>query len=170
MRFFPFLPGRTILVLQVRKTIMEIKDVLRNLRESNHLTQDQMAERAMVTRQAVSRWETGETQPSTDTLQILSREFNVSINTLLGSPRQLICQCCGMPMGEDDLVSREKDGSFNEEYCKWCYADGKYTYNDMDKLIDVCVAHMANESFTAEQARSYMRQVLPKLNYWKGRV
>ena len=149
---------------------MEIKDVLRNLRESNHLTQDQMAERAMVTRQAVSRWETGETQPSTDTLQILSREFNVSINTLLGSPRQLICQCCGMPMGEDDLVSREKDGSFNEEYCKWCYADGKYTYNDMDKLIDVCVAHMANESFTAEQARSYMRQVLPKLNYWKGRV
>ena len=97
---------------------MEVKDVLRNLRESNHLTQDQMAERAMVTRQAVSRWETGETQPSTDTLQILSREFNVSINTLLGSPRQLICQCCGMPMGEDDLVSREKDGSFNEEYCK----------------------------------------------------
>ena len=69
---------------------MEIKDILRNLRESNHLTQDQMAERAMVTRQAVSRWENGETQPSTDTLRVLSREFNVSINTLLGSPRQLV--------------------------------------------------------------------------------
>jgi hypothetical protein len=40
----------------------------------------------------------------------------------------------------------------------------------MDKLIDVCVAHMASESFTEEQARSYMRQVLPKLNYWKERV
>ena len=71
---------------------METKDVLRQLREKNNLTQDQMAERVMVTRQAVSRWENGETQPNTDTLKILSREFDVSINTLLGSPRQLICQ------------------------------------------------------------------------------
>ena len=92
---------------------MEIKDILRNLRENNHLTQDQMAERAMVTRQAVSRWENGETQPSTDTLRVLSREFNVSINTLLGSPRQLVCQCCGMPLTEDALISKEKDGSFS---------------------------------------------------------
>jgi transcriptional regulator with XRE-family HTH domain len=73
---------------------METKDILRQLREKNDLTQDQMADRVMVTRQAVSRWETGETQPSTDTLKILSKEFDVSINTLLGSPRQLVCQCC----------------------------------------------------------------------------
>ena len=38
---------------------METKDVLRQLRETHHLTQDQMAERVMVTRQAVSRWENG---------------------------------------------------------------------------------------------------------------
>ena len=63
---------------------METKDILRQLREKNDLTQDQMADRVMVTRQAVSRWETGETQPNTDTLKILSKEFNVSINTLLG--------------------------------------------------------------------------------------
>ena len=56
---------------------METKDVLRQLREKNNLTQDQMAERVMVTRQAVSRWENGETQPNTDTLKILSREFDV---------------------------------------------------------------------------------------------
>ena len=76
---------------------MEIKDILRNLRESNHLTQDQMAERAMVTRQAVSRWENGDTQPSTDTLRILSREFNVSINTLLGSPGSLSASAVECP-------------------------------------------------------------------------
>ena len=66
---------------------METKDILRSLREKNKMTQDQMAERLMVTRQAVSRWENGDTQPNTDTLRILSKEFNVSINTLLGSPR-----------------------------------------------------------------------------------
>ena len=146
---------------------METKDILRNLRESRHLTQDQMAERVMVSRQAVSRWENGETQPNTDTLKILSREFDVSINTLLGSPRQLVCQCCGMPLSEDGIISKESDGSFNEDYCKWCYADGTYTYDDMDELIDVCVGNMVNESFTEEQARTYLKQTLPKLDYWK---
>ena len=146
---------------------MEIKDVLKDLRKSRNLTQEQMAERVMVSRQAVSRWETGETQPNTDTLKILSREFDVSINTLLGSPRQLICQCCGMPLGEDEFISKESDGSFNEDYCKWCYADGTYTYDDMDELVDVCVGHMVSESFTEEQARAYMKQMLPTLDYWK---
>ena len=109
---------------------METKDILRQLREKNDLTQDQMADRVMVTRQAVSRWETGETQPNTDTLKILSKEFDVSINTLLGSPRQLVCQCCGMPLSEDSMISHEPDGSFNEDYCKWCYTDGEFAYKD----------------------------------------
>ena len=64
---------------------METKDVLKKIREDNNLTQEEFAERVLVTRQAVSRWETGETQPNTETLKILSREFNVSINTLLGA-------------------------------------------------------------------------------------
>ena len=79
---------------------MEIQGILKNLREKNNLTQEQLAERVQVTRQAVSRWETGETQPNTDTLKLLSRVFDVSINTLLGSPRQLVCQCCGMPLND----------------------------------------------------------------------
>ena len=105
---------------------MGTKEILRKLREEHGFSQDQLAERVMVTRQAVSRWETGETQPNTDTLKLLSKEFGVSINTLLGSPRQLVCQCCGMPL-EDAIISREKDGTLNEDYCQWCYADGTYT-------------------------------------------
>ena len=146
---------------------METIDILRNLREKNDLTQDELAERVMVTRQAVSRWETGETQPNTDTLKLLSKEFDVSINTLLGSPRKLVCQCCGMPLSDDGMISKEPDGSFNEDYCKWCYADGTYTYSNMNDLIEVCVKHMANENFSEEQARAYMQQILPNLDYWK---
>ena len=59
---------------------MEIQGILKNLREKNNLTQEQLAERVQVTRQAVSRWETGETQPNTDTLKLLSRVFDVSIS------------------------------------------------------------------------------------------
>lgn len=146
---------------------MEIQDILKKLREKKNLTQGQLAERIMVTRQAVSRWENGETQPNTEALKLLSREFNVSINTLLGSPRKLICQCCGMPLEDDEIISRDMDGSLNEDYCKWCYADGTYTYSDMDDLIDVCVGHMVGEDFSEEQARTYMKQILPELDYWK---
>lgn len=145
---------------------MEVKDILKNLREKNNLTQEQIAERVLVTRQAVSRWETGETVPNTETLKQLSKLFDVSINTLLGSPRQLICQCCGMPL-EDSTISKEPNGNFNEEYCKWCYSDGEFKYTSKEQLIDFCVEHMANESWPAEQVRAHMEAVVPKLNHWK---
>ena len=145
---------------------MNTKDVIYELRTKNGLSQDELAEKVFVTRQAVSRWETGETVPNTETLKRLSELFNVSINTLLGAPRQLICQCCGMPL-DDAIISRNQDGTRNEDYCKWCYADGTYTYSDMDDLINVCVRHMVNDDFSEEQARAYMEQLLPTLDYWK---
>ena len=145
---------------------METKDIILELRTKKGLSQEELAEKIFVTRQAVSRWETGETIPNTETLKLLSQLFDVSINTLLGSPRQLICQCCGMPL-EDSNISKEVDGIFNEEYCKWCYADGEYMYHNMDDLIEVCIAHMANEAFPSEQVRAYMKEMLPKLDYWK---
>ena len=146
---------------------METKDFILELRMKKGLSQDDLAGRVMVTRQAVSRWENGETVPNTETLKLLSKEFDVSINTLLGAPRQLICQCCGMPLEDDSIIGRDSDGALNEDYCKWCYADGNYTYSDMDELIDICVKNMVNENFTEEQARSYMMELLPKLDYWK---
>ena len=145
---------------------METKDIILELRNKAGLSQDELAEKVFVTRQAVSRWENGETTPGTETLKLLSKLFDVSINTILGSPRQLICQCCGMPL-EDASISKEPDGLFNEEYCKWCYADGEYMYHDMDELINVCVNHMATDEFTPEQVRAYMKDMLPKLDYWK---
>ena len=145
---------------------MDTKDVLYTLRTRSGLSQDALAEKLFVTRQAVSRWENGETVPNTETLKLLSKEFQVSINTLLGSPHPLICQCCGMPM-EDEILGRNRDGSLNEDYCQWCYADGTYTYSDMDDLIGVCVPNLVQQGFTEAQARDYLKQTLPTLDYWK---
>ena len=148
---------------------METKDIIYDLRSKINMSQEELAQKVFVTRQAVSRWETGETVPNTETLKLLSNLFNVSINTLLGSPRELRCQCCGMPI-DDGIMSREPDGEFNEDYCKWCYSDGKYTYSDMNTLIDFCSEHMANESFSAEQARQYLTAMLPGLKYWREKI
>ncbi|MBQ4088224.1 MAG: helix-turn-helix domain-containing protein [Clostridia bacterium] len=145
---------------------METKDMIWKLRTKKGMSQEELATKTFVTRQAVSRWETGETVPNTEELKLLSKALDVSVNTLSRYPKALICQCCGMPL-EDAVISREQDGAFNEEFCKWCYADGKFTYHSMDELIDFCATHMATEDYTEDMVRAYMQEFLPTLHYWK---
>ena len=57
---------------------METKDILLQLRTEKGLSQEELAGRVFVTRQAVSRWENGETTPGTEPLKLLSKEFDVS--------------------------------------------------------------------------------------------
>ena len=115
---------------------METKDIILDLRTKKGLSQEELAEKMFVTRQAVSRWENGETIPNIDTLKLLSKYFDVSINTLLGSPQQLVCKCCGMNL-EDCDISKEINGNFNEEYCKWCYVDGDFTLDFWKQYIKI---------------------------------
>lgn len=145
---------------------MNTQNILLELRTKSGLSQEELAEKVYVTRQAVSRWETGETVPGTETLKLLSELFDVSINTLLGAPQKLVCQCCGMPL-DDSSISREPDGAFNEEYCKWCYTDGKFVYASLEELTNFLVEHMSNENFPPEQARPYFEALLPTLGHWK---
>lgn len=143
---------------------MEFKDVFLNLRKKSGLSQNEMAEKLFVTRQAVSRWERGETVPEIETLQALSQFFGVSINTLLGSPRTLICQSCGMPLS-DEVLAQNLDGTFNEAYCKWCWEGGNYTEEcSMEEMIEECIPHMPGDP---EAARTYLRGLLPTLERWK---
>ena len=144
---------------------MNTKDILLQLRTTKGLSQEQLAEQVFVTRQAVSRWETGETTPNTETLKLLSKLYDVSINTLLGAPRQLICQCCGMPL-EDATTSHEPDGAFNEDYCKWCYTDGQFAYSSLEELLAFLVPHMSNDAWPPEQVRADLADMLPKLRHW----
>ncbi|WP_330637966.1 helix-turn-helix transcriptional regulator [Anaerostipes sp.] len=56
---------------------METKNIILELRTQKGMSQDELAKKIMVTRQAVSRWENGETVPNTETLKLLSKEFGV---------------------------------------------------------------------------------------------
>ena len=42
---------------------------------------------------------------------------------------------------DDGMISKEPDGSFNEEYCKWCYTDGEFAYKSKDTLLDYLPGH-----------------------------
>lgn len=71
-----------------------------------------------------------------------------------------------MPL-EDANISREPDGSFNETYCKWCYADGKFVYSSLDELLRFLEGHMSNETWPPDKVRAYFEDQLPKLAHWK---
>ena len=146
---------------------MEIGEKIRRIIIERGLTQDELAEKVFVTRQAGSRWEKGETTPNVETLKLLSGVFDVSINTLLGSPRQLICQCCGMPL-DDSTLSKGPDGAFNEDYCKWCYADGQFAYPTKASLLDYLMAHMPHpDNAPAAVCRAQFDTYLSRLKHWK---
>ncbi len=63
---------------------MKLNEAVIKIREENNLTQEEMAKRIFVTRQAISKWERGLGYPSLDVLRLISREFKISINELLG--------------------------------------------------------------------------------------
>ena len=71
-----------------------------------------------------------------------------------------------MPL-DDASISREPDGAFNEEYCKWCYTDGEFVYKSLDELIDFLVGHLSNENWPPEQARAFFEAQLPTLKHWQ---
>ena len=68
---------------------------------------------------------------------------------------------------EEGIISRNADGSPNADYCRWCFADGTYTYSNMDELIEISVRELVKQGFSEEQARAHMRELLPTLDYWK---
>ena len=71
------------------------KDALSRLRYERGLTQEELAKRLYITRQAVSRWERGETEPGIDIIKLIAREPEVPMTELLDMSKDY-CQSCGM--------------------------------------------------------------------------
>ena len=62
-------------------------DNIRKHRKLNNMSQDELAEKLNVTRQSISLWETGQTQPSLENIVALAKLFKVSTDELLVSDR-----------------------------------------------------------------------------------
>ena len=152
---------------------METKDAILQLRKDLGISQDEFAEKLFVTRQAISRWENGETIPNTDTLKMLANTFHVSVDYLLGhTPPQ--CQSCGMALEQDSDRGTESDGSKSQEYCAFCYQQGEFVHAiTMEEMAEHNLQDLAdwNESvglhLTKEEARAQLLEFLPTLKRWK---
>ena len=145
-----------------------LKDALARLRRERGLTQEELARRLYITRQAVSRWETGATEPGIDMLKLIARELDVPVTALLDMPEHY-CQSCGMMFTGPGQHGHEADGSEAEDLCRWCYDEGAYTYETtMDEMIEDCAPRMAEAmGWTVDEAASLLGAVLPTLRRWR---
>lgn len=143
------------------------------LRQSLNLSQDEFAKKIFVTRQAVSRWENGDTTPSVDTLKLIAEAFHVSVDHLLGHPSGL-CQSCGMALVQDSDKGTEADGRKSEEYCAFCFQNGAFTEDiTVEELIEHNLEDLdqwnksAGLHLTEQEAREQLREFLPTLKRWR---
>lgn len=90
---------------------IEIANRLVNLRKSNNLSQEALAEKLGISRQAVSKWERAEASPDTDNLILLARLYGISLDELLKTddeiPRPFVEERAGTLNGETDQTEQE---------------------------------------------------------------
>ena len=86
---------------------------------------------------------------------------------------QRFCQSCGMPLTED-VLGTNADGSKNEDYCMYCYKDGKFLQDcTMEEMIEHCAqfVNAVNEGLekpiTKEEYIGMMKTYFPQLKRWR---
>ena len=97
------------------------------------------------------------------------REVNAGVANGM-EMNQKFCQCCGMPMGNtDEQYGTNADGSKNEDYCKYCYADGGFIKEQtLEEMIESCIPFLIQDGDckTEEEARELLQKELPSLKRW----
>lgn len=148
---------------------MAIKDVLPELRQSRNMTQKDLAEKVFVTRQAVSRWENGETTPSIDMAKLIANVLDVPVMRVLDLPQEPACQCCGTPFSVPHMPKgTNADGTENPDYCKWCYDEGAFANETMDDVIEKSAPYLVQATgMSLDEAVSFMGALLPSLKRWQ---
>ena len=148
---------------------MTIKDVLPQVRKEKGLTQEELARKLYVTRQAVSRWETGETTPSIDMSKLIGDALDVPVMRLLDLPQEPACQCCGTPFSVPNMdKGTDADGTENPAFCKWCYDGGEFADATMDEVIEKSAPYLVQATgVSLDEAVSFMGALLPTLDRWK---
>lgn len=132
---------------------MAFAEKLIAIRRAHHLTQEQLAAKLFVTRQAVSRWERDEVTPGIDMMKLIAAVTGEPLSHLLEMPEHY-CQSCGMILTPDDCGT-DATGATTDHYCKWCYDHGKYTYDTtMEAMIEDCAPRLAqNNGMVARRSR-----------------
>lgn len=149
---------------------MSVGEKISELRKSKGITQEELAAKLYVTRQAVSRWETGETEPGIDMRKLIAIALDAPVVELLDLSTEDLCQCCGTPFSVPNMPrGTEADGTESADYCKWCYEDGRLKAAELDDFIEETAPYfMQATGCEKDEAISFLGALLPSLKRWKA--
>ena len=120
---------------------MKLEDNLQKFRRLKGLSQEELAEKCQISRQAIAKWESGESVPTIDKLIFLADFYKVSL---------------------DELVGRKTDIEILDEFIKRFVPKGVIPTGDDDahqitcRLFDFLDKH----GFSAEDKLSAMHEIL----------
>ena len=109
--------------------MMRLSEKIKKIRNDNKFTQEQFAEKMLVSRTAVSKWENDTCYPSIDSLKYMSEVFNISLDELI------------------DFIDENKMIKFVAETSKYSISEYKFTIPDGSRLKEALnKANEQNES------------------------
>lgn len=86
-----------------------------------------------------------------------------------------ICQSCGMDMVKKEDFGTNADGMVNQEYCCYCFQNGKFSQDcTMEEMVENNLAYLdeynreCGTAFGKEEARKQMMDYFPTLKRWKN--
>ena len=81
-----------------------------------------------------------------------------------------VCQSCGMPLNKEENQGTNEDNSKTNEYCKFCFENGKFTNPDltMEKVIEKSVELSKKLWMPEDKAREIANNTIPKLKRLSG--
>lgn len=152
---------------------MIFSEKLQLIRKNKGLTQEELAERLDVSRQAVARWESGQVYPDISNLIQISNLFNVTVDYLV-KDKDCIVNCIdGISPDMDKLIEFRLEANVNTyaaymnetnstryDSHDYSYGNGAYMYHD---------TYVGGERFAGEEAIWYEGKIQYAMNYM-GRV
>lgn len=152
---------------------MIFSEKLQLIRKNKGLTQEELAEKLSVSRQAVAKWESGQVYPEITNLIQISNLFNVTVDYLVRDQECMINCANESDENIEQLIEFRLEANVNTyaAYAKetestrmdshdFNYSNGSYTYHD---------TYVGGEQFAGEEAIWYKGKAQYAMNYG-GRV
>ena len=134
--------------------IMKFNERLKELREKNNLTQEQLAKKSGVSSRMIQRYEYGTSRPRLDAADKIAKALSVTTDELLGNADMLVAQA-----GEKYGTKGAKQAQQLTEELTGLFAGGDMAEEDMDLMMKAIqdaywIAKEKNKRFTPKKYRT----------------
>lgn len=149
--------------------VLIFSEKLQLIRKNKGLTQEELAEKLTVSRQAVAKWESGQAYPDISNLIQISNLFHVTVDYLVRDQECMVSLSNDSATDLDKLIAFRLEANVNTYAASmnetestrldshdFTYSNGSYTYHD---------TYVGGEQFAGEEAIWYEGKSVYAMNY-----